>query len=229
MKFNAKDLILILTPERTGTISLTMYLEGYDRGSVHNPFVPLFKPFVGPFITKDNEVINEAEDVVKALDSRNLQLIITIVRDPIARVISDVYHKLERDELPPMTTPPADYIMMVGCHEDAEYLMEYEVKLQTNLRIVGSDFTPPATLYTKGRVPLLVTRTEDFDVLPQALREIGLNVKDTIPHANKTSTYPKEDIKFPALYVERMLGTNYTKTFYLEEEIDTMRKRWTRD
>ena len=229
MNFNKDDPILILTPERTGTISLTHYLRGYNRGSIHNPFAPQFKPFVGPFITDSSKILYEAEDIVDIWNTNTPQLIITIVRDPIARVVSDVYHKLEQDELPPITIPPADYIMMMGCHQDAEYLMEYEVKLQTNLTIVGTDFMPPATVYTSGLVPLIVTRLEDFDILPEALRIIGLDVKGIVPRTNETTDYPEEDIKFPALYVERMLGTDYTKTFYSEEEIDTMRKRWTRD
>ena len=222
MKFNREDLILILAPERCGTVSLLESLEGYNRGIIH--FMGRYQPGYGGFITQDHEFVLDRPRIDEIFRENKIGLVITTVRDPVARIVSDVFHKASQGEVPFRgDVPPVEYVMALGCPDNAMFHMEYEVERFVGIQVLDRPFRPRVSVYLDGRVPLMIVRIKDFDILPAALKEVGVDIKE-VKHINKCA-YP-QDIKFPTLYVDRILGMPYTKTFFTEDEIEEMRQKW---
>ena len=222
MAFKENEMVLILGPERTGTTSLLVSLGGVNRGLVHHWSLHL--PRLGSFLTHDGKRTSTIADIEKLYETMDIRLVIVPVRAPIDRIVSDVFHRMNQGEIPPANGEPwSEYIMAMGHHDDAFYHMCYAVEHQIGAKILGKQFEPPSTIY-EGKAPVLVARLRDFDKLPGILQDTGIEVSE-IRHVNAEDY--RKDIKFPAIYVDRILGQLYTTTFYSEDEIEEMRQRWT--
>jgi hypothetical protein len=150
------------------------------------------------------------------------KVIIFLARDPIARVVSECFHKVKEGELEAGDT--AEWVLDVGDHDAAMDHVIETMPIFCGFNILDEDFVPPYTLFTDV-VPVLATRTRDLADLPRRLIPLGIVTFDKMPHENRGS-YP--DLKFPKSYVEKMLGTPYTEKFFTGEEIEEMRERWTK-
>jgi hypothetical protein len=154
------------------------------------------------------------------------ELVVLMIRDPIARVVSECFHRVDEGEMEPCPDDmePASWVMAVGDHSAMLDHLVYEVA-RTGIDIFSAPFHPPVMFYATNPL-ILACRLKDIDELPKALGENGFPMFGRkVPHKNPCS-YP--ELKFPKCYVDRMMENVYTKHFYSEKEIVEMRKKWTR-
>ena len=211
-------MIIVIGPERVGSTSVIRLLSGYDR--VQCQFIADRRNRVtsASFVSKNNEPFSGHV-------SGDPELIILMFRDPIARVVSECFHKVGEGELAacPDGMDPASWVMAVGDHSAMLDHVIYELP-GTGLDILSVPFRPPVMIY--GKKPLvLACRLKDIDELPEALGENGFPMFGREITRENAGDYP--GLKFPKCYVDRMMGNVYTRHFYTDEEIDEMREKWT--
>jgi hypothetical protein len=149
------------------------------------------------------------------------KLIIFLARDPIARVVSECFHRARNWEIEKGYT--AEWVMDVGDHDAVMDHIAETLPMFCRFSILDEYFAPPYTLYPDA-VPVLATRTRDLADMPRVLALLGISTNGKMPRKN-LGYYPV--LKFPESYVEKMLGTPYTEKFFTGEEIEEMRVRWT--
>ena len=213
-------MIVIFGPERTGTSSVTRLFSGHDRVQAHFVRDKYNRTVTSGFFSKDNR----PHSLPKGASS---QLVVLMARDPIARVVSECFHKVNEDELEPCPDDmePAIWVMAVGDHDAAVDHLVYEIPAM-GLDILSVPFRPPVMVYATKPL-ILACRLKDVDALPKTLGENGFPMFGRKITRLNACSYP--ELKFPKCYVDRMMDNVYTMYFYTDEEIDEMRNKWTID
>ena len=213
-------MIIVFGPERIGSSSVVRLFSGHNRIQCQFIADKYNRVTVAGYVTKDN-LLGDGKD------TETLDLVVLMIRDPIARVVSECYHKVDEGEMEPCPDgmESANWVMAVGDHSAMLDHLVYEVA-KAGLDVFSVPFRPPVMRYTTK--PLMVAcRLKDIDALPKALGDMGFPLFGRpVQHLNACS-YP--ELKFPKCYVDRMMDNVYTRHFYTDEEIAEMRKKWTVD
>jgi hypothetical protein len=211
-------MIFVFGPERIGSTSVMRLFSGHNRVQCQFISDKYNRVTVAGFMSKDN-LPGDGQI------SEPPELVVLMIRDPIARVVSECFHKVDEGEIEPCPddTEPAIWVMAVGDHSAMLDHIIYEV-FKTGVDIFGTPFHPPVTRYAT-KPPVLVCRLKDIDALPKALGENGFPMFGRKITRENVCSYP--ELKFPKCYVDRMMENAYTEHFYSEKEIVEMRKKWT--
>jgi hypothetical protein len=196
-----------------------MYLfGGYDRARRHFISDKYHRARGGGFLNKE-----DIEDETQG--TGNLELVVLMFRDPIARVVSECFHKVDEGDLAPRPkgTDLAAWVLAVGDHSAMIDHLVYEVP-NLGLDILSVPFEPPVMRYATAPL-MLGCRLKDIDALPKALGENGFPMFGRKVLEANFGSYPK--LRFPKHYVDRMMENVYTEHFYSKKEIVGMRKKWT--
>ncbi|ACK64155.1 conserved hypothetical protein [Rippkaea orientalis PCC 8801] len=172
--------------------------------------------------------------------------IITLVREPIGKNISDFFENLDND-----VWYRNEYIG----HKNVDELMEHflnefphEAVLTwldrhiTNvfgIDILGKDFPKNKgyQIFKTDNIEILLIRMEDINLkIVEAMREFmnienftlsKVNIGDEKKYANKYQQF-KQSINLPESYLNKMYNSKYTKHFYSENEIENFQVKWIR-
>jgi hypothetical protein len=177
--------------------------------------------------------------------------VVTLVRDPVARNISDFFEVLEyqmdyglRENL---SAKGADAVTQELCELFLERYPNHEFPLtffESFERVVGIDvFATPFpkdtgyAVYTRGPVTVLLLRLEDLDrCARQAFRQafglegFALVGKNLGSEKDYSEVYRRvrRRISLPDSYLSKMYGSKYATHFYSADEIERFRTAWDR-
>jgi hypothetical protein len=189
----------------------------------------------------------ESQHIARRLRSGNERWsVVTLVRDPVARNISDYFHKLGEVEPARVGREPSDELVaelrtgFLERFEDHELPLTWfdsELKGVFGLDVYETPF-PVARgygLYANARARAVVIRTEDLDrVAADALRELlglegmrltAVNVGERKPYARLYSRFVAQ-VELPSEYLSRMYDSRFARHFYAEEELAAFRRKW---
>lgn len=172
--------------------------------------------------------------------------VITLVRDPVARNISDFFQvkdywlsgfegglgssQLIMDEI-------IKVFMEEYHHDEALNWFDVELKQTLGIDVFAADFPKQLgyKIYRRGRMEVLVLKLEGLNQYAQKAFKEFLGIDDLqMIEANVSSqkdyhpAYKKfqEDIKLPGSYLDSMYESKYARHFYTEEEIRSFKTRW---
>lgn len=208
-------MVIVFGPERSGTTAVMQIFGEDNRARRHFISDKYHRARGGGYFTSDGKFEGTQ-------GTGNLELVVLMFRDPIARVVSECFHKAKEGDLEPCPDgmEPASWVMAVGDHSAMLDHLIYEVP-NLGLDILSVPFEPPVMTYATNP-PMLGCRLKDVDELLKALGYTGQGGK-VVPM--NVGSYPK--LKFPKCYVDRMMQNVYTEHFYSEKEILEMREKWT--
>jgi putative capsular polysaccharide synthesis protein len=172
--------------------------------------------------------------------------VVTLVRDPVARNISDYFHKLAElnparvageasDEL--VAELGREFLERFEDHEVPLTWFDSELKSVFGLDVYDAPF-PVAKgygLYANDNAAVLVVRAEDLDrVAADAFREFLGIEKLTLSAANLAQQKPYarlyrrfiEQVELPSEYLSRMYESRFARHFYAEEELAAFSRKW---
>ena len=194
-------------------------LGGHDRVQCQFIRDKYNRVTVPGFVSKENLITHRPPS------PRPVDAIVLMIRDPIARVVSECFHKVKENEMAPCPDDmdAADWVLAVGDHSAMLDHVIYEVFAATGFDVLSIPFRPPVMFYATK--PLIIAcRLKDIDELPVALRDNGVPVFERKVTRENTCSYP--ELRFPKCYVDRMMNNAYTRHFYNDDEINEMSKKW---
>jgi hypothetical protein len=163
--------------------------------------------------------------------------IITMVRDPLSQVISDVFQHLSYHRLEELNYPFSQN-KQLNLNYPEEWIRT-EIIPFSGIDLLQEDFDPVKgfAIYKKGRYAMLVMRYEDLG------REFGPAMEAftgaagwRLAQRNRSSDKAywekyirfREDLKAPGEVIDRVYGSEYVRHFYTPDEIERFRERWGR-
>jgi hypothetical protein len=161
--------------------------------------------------------------------------IITVVRDPLAQVISDVFQHLSFHRLEELK-----YLSIDNKQINFNYPEEWtnqELFMFSGIDILKEDFDPEKgyAIYQKGRYSLLVLRYEDLPgVFPAAMEEFtgirSWRLADRNLSINKdyAASYArfKTELKVSPEVIQHVYSSDFVRCFYTAGEREEFRRRW---
>jgi hypothetical protein len=232
---------------KVGTQSVTNSIRKTYKGTrephlVHSMDIETF-PFVvsNPGVDRNWGRLCKGRRLIK--HARRAK-VITVVRDPVARNISLLFHFIEYytgctlPELSEMSIEELMHAFLKKVHHGVP-LLWFDVELKQVLGIDVYDYPFPhqqgyLTL-RRGKIDLLILKLETDDrIKEQAIAEF-LNKKDfKLVRANVTASKATgqlyqdflQQAQLPSWYVEALYRSKYMRHFYTKQEIDNFRARW---
>lgn len=223
-------IFVIHAPPRVGGVSIRRYCEeSLGLKTMHAHYL------------LNAHYYQNKERVRNSIDNYGMEnlKIITAVRDPIARNLSEYWRRLHIDRTGTSKSlrivREQGLTHRVGTHEEKfyafvdhyrqHYFMGSEVMPFWGIDIFRKPFIPPYTIYDDR---LLVIRCEDLtEHGTRALMEFaGVKSDDPFLHVNR---YPRQrdNIFITDAYMEAMYQDNkFPNWFYSEDEIEEWRKKW---
>ncbi|NQT91098.1 MAG: hypothetical protein HQ558_07585 [Candidatus Omnitrophica bacterium] len=178
--------------------------------------------------------------------------IITGVREPVIREISDVFQNLERD-MPDLDKDDEEaslerirrHVLKIfkDFNETTDYTccwFDKELKDVFSVDVYASDFNKEAgyKIYSSDKGDILLIRLEDLSRCAREAFQEFLGIenfslsKDNIGDKKWYSALYRwllDSIIIPRDDLDRIYSSRYARRFYTEEEIAGFRKRWTRE
>lgn len=172
--------------------------------------------------------------------------VITLVREPIGRNISEFFQVIDA-RLPNFVTRYQTGVLTIDetvqtfwdCfdHDDALHWFDQEVKPVLGIDVFAEPF-PKAQGYQIYHGPfadLLLLKLEQIDECASAafgeflglenFRLVKTNVAEEKAYAAAYKEF-KQRIALSPAYLQRMVGSRYVQHFYSDAEIDAMRAKW---
>lgn len=159
--------------------------------------------------------------------------IITVIREPISLMISQIFHQQSRYDLSKLmhltqSTKCLDYNYPASwCHD--------ELKSFSNVDILKLDFDKKKgySIYQNGNISLLVIKFEDIDFLfSDAMEEFTGIPRWKIGKMKKTPQMSKEYLQFKnsisidAALLNQIYSSQYVIHFYQKSEIQNFMSQW---
>lgn len=159
--------------------------------------------------------------------------IVTIIRDPIERNLSDfyiwTYLGSSSSERPKTQDEFIDLFMQSIDHYQGTDHIQREIEPFWHINVYDVEY-PPESPYQLLNGRLLIIHFDKLDRLSHGVsRLLHQQVNWKIPHIGKTSYRRSlmENLKLPETYVKKMLNHQYTQHFFTPEERRRMKRRWT--
>ena len=179
-------------------------------------------------------------------DENTVWNVITMVRDPVGRNISAFFENIAalvpniraRYEAEDFTVEELHELFLHMHHHDLVFgWFHWELRNLFGLDMLKEPFDPHAgyQIYEKGNTRLLLIRTEDISRKgPAAIQEFLGLPEFVVPQSINTAEgkYYADIIKIfktkplPKWYLDRMYNSEFTRHFYLPEEIERFRLKW---
>jgi Putative capsular polysaccharide synthesis protein len=165
-------------------------------------------------------------------------LVVTMVREPIARAVSDFFQTGERLGRLDAAHDPAAFGSFLGANiEPALRWFEREFEPTIGVDVYAYPFDAEAGVATIGapQARVLVLRQESLDVAPHALGEfLGLDHDIPVAAANvgAAKTYGDEyervvrNLRVPSDVLDTAYESKLVRHFYSPAEIERFRARW---
>jgi hypothetical protein len=161
--------------------------------------------------------------------------IITVVRDPLAQVISDVFQHLSYHRLEELK-----YLSIDNKQVNFNYPEEWtdqELLPFSGIDILKENFDPEKgyAIYHKGRYSVLVLRYEDLsNVFSRAMEEFTGIKSWRLADRNRSKdkdyaasyTRFKSELKVSPEVIEYVYSSDFVRHFYSDGEIERFRERW---
>ncbi len=199
---------------------------------------------VGIGLPYDSLLGHALGDKIRQADSPQIP-VITLVRDPIARELSECVQAVVADpSLRGDAGLDADRVLqylerrfrLESVCQGAKAWFDQEVKQMLGIDVFALPFPKQAgyAMYQSRRARVLLLRMEDFDrVLGPALaefldlHEVPKIVPATAPDCDEYNSVV-EKFRLPRAEVERVYADRLTRHFYPAETIERFTERWTR-
>lgn len=176
--------------------------------------------------------------------------VVTLVRDPVARNISDFFLMADREfdidfaSLSSSLTPDLvldelanTFLERFERHDFPLTWFEVEFRPALGIDVYATPFSfeQGYQMYENGSFKVLLLRLEDFrDRAESPLREflgldaLSLRVMNTAAEKPYAAVYKQfiENVKLPSAYLSRMYDSRYARHFYTPAEIDIFWTRW---
>ena len=242
-----KNIILIYTMGKVGSSTI------YNSLKVKLPKAHLFHVHflsdkwlkeILPGLNKDfhqNIVYgNEVLDFIKANPKKRVK-IITLVREPLMRDISDIFQNWSR-LFPAEETVDKDYLLDWIDKRSHEYTLNWfdtEFKSYLGYDVYSRPFDKEKgySIYNTPRFDLLCIKLETLNnVYGEALKSF-LNLDDvSLSSTNETKDKDRSDLYFEMLMsykanpakIEELYSSKYMKHFYTQKQIEGYKKKWAR-
>lgn len=216
--------ICIHSAPRTASRTAAVFLETKigDAQVSHNHF--LLDKRISHFNERHYKMVANAFD-------KNRIYVITIVRNPIWRNISDFWrwtfirYKIHQRQEWDRSKFIQEFLQSIDHYQGIEHIQR-EVEPFWGFNIYDREF-PRDIGYQIIKGPrdslhrLLIIRFENIDKLPEAASKLlGIEIKGRLPHIGKSEYYPaylQGNLGLPKRYVAKMLDHQYTKHFYADE------------
>ena len=169
--------------------------------------------------------------------------IISLVREPIGRNVSAFFENFERDAgvkywKSELTVGQLRALFLENYrHELPLVWFENHIEDRFGIDVYASSFPESGhATYASAAADLLVVRSEIPDAEKEdairafldlhSFRLLRANVGDLKVYADTYRDF-KQEVRFPADYVDRMCNSRYFQHFYSQEVIEGTRRRWT--
>ncbi|MBW4574477.1 MAG: putative capsular polysaccharide synthesis family protein [Aphanothece sp. CMT-3BRIN-NPC111] len=185
--------------------------------------------------------------IAKGLNGRSWK-VITLVREPIIRNISDYFQNID-NYLPNFIDRYKEGSLKIDeitnnflenyRHDRPLYWFNQEIKEVFNIDVLSVDFPKQKgyKIFANEHLNLLVIRLEDLNrCYADAFKEfLGIEqFKLTAANVAAGKQYDiaykeiKDTIELPHWYLEKMYSSQYVRHFYTHEEIENFRLKWSR-
>ncbi|MEJ2033787.1 MAG: putative capsular polysaccharide synthesis family protein [Deltaproteobacteria bacterium] len=175
--------------------------------------------------------------------------VITMVRDPVARQISDIFQNPEfmgadmrgakRNIDPDIAIPLIkDKLYRIASYQYVFHWFDREIKAVFGLDVFGEPFDMDSgwKIYRNDHADVLVLRVEDLDRagpiaisnfldLPEKLNLINSNVRANTEESI-TYRFIKNMTNLPASVCEQIYSSTFVRHFYNDRQIEKMISRW---
>jgi hypothetical protein len=255
----SRDPVLVYQMAKVGSTSLTYSLQfAYLKAGL--PEVPVYHAHTLTNLDLHDQLIRESngqpEDLALVAeykqvlsrfqsDSHRHWNVVSIVRDPVARHISNYFHHIDR-HLPDWRKRwragnlSVDEVMQhfLLAEDHAHHWFDTEIKLVMGIDVFCEPFDHYAGYKVLARVPkatLMVIRLEDMDrVAAPAVRQLLGFPEFKLLSFNQASDTGYRAIyqqfrarPLPAWYVEKMYAGKFARHFYTDEERERFTRKWT--
>ncbi|MDJ0729934.1 MAG: putative capsular polysaccharide synthesis family protein [Crocosphaera sp.] len=249
------ELILVHQMGKVGSMSIYNSLKRLDLDipiyHTHNLIPKNFKNFdnkikIQPYLAQKEQLITEwciYHKILQGVNNKKWK-IITLVREPIAKNISDFFQNLnnpffhrngtienkEIDEL-------IQYFLDGFHHRWVLNWLNQNINDVFGIDVFSQEFPKDKgyQIFTTNNVEILLMRTEDINLrIKDAMKEfmnlqefniIKTNIGNKKNYAQKYKKF-KESIRLPQSYIDEMYNSKYTQHFYSEEEIEKFKAKW---
>lgn len=161
--------------------------------------------------------------------------IITLVREPLNQIISQIFQQLNLHNIESLKKMTPDNRQI-----DYDYPATWcnnELQAFSGIDILKEPFDPGKgyALYHKGRFSVLVIRFEDINrVFPEAMNGYSgvdhwiLGEKNKAENKQYANAYKafKHELEIDSAVLEKVYSSSFVKHFYTEEEINRFRQQW---
>jgi len=174
--------------------------------------------------------------------------IITLVRDPVARAVSDLFENAsmlvpERD----IREMPLDEVVEVAAGhvsmslDYTERWFDLELSGLLGFDVFARDFDPKEgfAIIREGRFELLIGKLEDLSNKGAHFLGpfLGLGRDLPVPHSRVRSITAegvryaevRKSLRLPSEVLERVYGSRFCRHFYAPSELEAFRRLWSRD
>ncbi len=204
-----------------------------------------------PYIEVPNHIYESKQICIEIENSTREQKwkVITLVRDPIARDISDLFQNIERD-FPQIRTLDSKnalieiktylYNMIIKFDESTDYACSWfdkEIKEVFGFDVYSHDFskTNGYQIFQTEKADILVIKLEKLsEIHKEAFRQfLDIHdftiVKENIGSDKWYNEYYKEvvnSLRIPGQIVDKIYDSRYSKHFYTEGELSSFKEKW---
>jgi hypothetical protein len=260
---DSKEIIVVHQMGKVGSKSIEKSLRALNLQSpiyhTHRLNIPLLKESLldkkKNNISYSHNTLIMSEILLKAINrSKNHNKrwkIITLVREPISRNVSEFLHKINQGEYFDNFYDKyfsgylkMDEIIDMFLNKNKRHnlpleWLDQEIPYAYNIDIFEEEFPKLQgyATFQRGNIDLLVIKLEHLDKCCQQAFQEFLNIDNFVLMNDNVGNYRKyssiyqkfkEQIAIPQEYIDKMYTSRYTKHFYMEEEIDAFKQKWSK-
>ena len=234
--------------KETGVPNPVFHLHFLSEKGIHGA-EDYYKAFTGSGLPSHLQTSKFVKDLLKKSRGALRWKIITMVRDPIARQVSDLFENLDfiMPDVSSQSEASAKQRICDYLHErfgkfdeSEDYVCTWfdrELKTTFGIDIFQHKFNPTKgyEIYRTGTADILLIRLEELNrVAGEAIKEfLGIASFSLVPsnRAVDKDIYPLyrkvlDCFRLPNEILDRVYGSRFAKHFYSPEEISAFRQRW---
>lgn len=235
------DPVLIYQMAKVGSRSVKEALEAADVSTLHVHFLTDIHEHLQTHVEKQIPIPKHfwVSSALRPRIDRQRWRIITLVRDPVSRALSECFHSPELTEVDVSSYDRAwETVVKKKLHNcDLEYparWFEEELQHVFDVDVLAHPFNRREgyTRIETAECDVLVCQMERLSTLiPTVISEfVGRPLEPTRTGVRTDSTYQaiKEDAYLPVTVLDRVYTSDYVEHFYSPKQIKTFRERWRR-
>jgi|SRR5699024_7377541 len=236
---SSKNVVFVYQMGKVGSQSIreSLKTQGITAPHKHRLTYKTYKEYDIDFMKRPIYILWLRKLLAKVVSKKKNLKIITLVREPIQRNISEFFqHYNELNYKGIYKGDPQEVFLSEFPQDIPLNWFDDELKKVFGIDIYKYPFDREKgfTIISENNLDLLVIKLEELDNLEKQIGKfVGLKEfrLDTVNRASKKPygefyKYFKRNLKFTENYIEEMYNSKYMTHFYTQEEINAFKEKW---